>query len=553
MGSSRRWQSLAGLLLLTACSPVVAGPELPRPAQSVSTVTIPLTTTTTTEPEPEPLTCPTDFCVKYEVRPGAEWADGSPVTSADFAATAAYFADPIAGFDTSGYDQIREVEKLDPSTAFVIFDEPYSAWQNLFERLVPAGTDDSSVIPSSGPFQFRQWVPGDRIEVVRSEAWWSDVDLRTGDPLGDVAEVTFVFIPDVEARVEALLNGEVDVIATRATPDLVADLGATEGVELVMAPGPFWEHIDFHFDDAMLARPWARQAIALAIDRQKLLQSTIGALDPTASGLGNTVWMGNTAHYEDHLGTGFDPVAAEELLASNGCERADDGIQVCDGRRLSFVWTSTNDDPARVTAFESVREDLEVVGIEIVPDLRPPSQFVARTHLFGGAEVWQLANFSWRDQLDPAETDQRFACGSSDLNVNGYCSSEVTEALAIARAETDPGLRAAAYNDVDRLYLDDLAVIPLYQKPTLMAWASDLTGPVPNYTRSSDVWNVASWTGRPSIVVALPGEPTTLDPRSTLDESANAVLSTLMYGAFSMAPDQTQIPMLISSAEIVEG
>lgn len=488
----------------------------------------------------------------YEVLDGAVWADARPVSAGDFAATWDYFTEPFAGFAIRGYDQIRSVEVLDRSTALVVFDEPYGAWQNLFERLVPEGTDATSVLPSSGPFEFREWVRGDRIVVGRSEGWWSSLDLRSGDPLGDVTEITFVFIPDVEERIDALFAGEVDVIATRPTLDLAEDLTESDGLEFAVAPGPFWEHIDFHFDDAMLARDWVRQAMALAIDRQEIVAATIGNLDPLAPDLGNTVWMANTVEYEDHFGAGYDPDAAERLLTSNGCERGEDGIQVCAGRRMSFVWTSTNDDPARTATLELVREDLETIGIEIVPFMRPPSQFVARNHLFGGADVWQMANFSWKDLLDPGESDQRYDCGSSDLNVNGYCSPVVSEALTKARAQTDPALRAAAYNEVDRLYLEDLAVIPLYQKPTMLAWTSDLSGPVPNYTRSSDLWSVASWTGKQSIVVALASEPESLDPRSTLDDAANAVLSTLMYGAFSMTPDQTQVPLLISSAEILE-
>lgn len=555
MGSSPKWLWLVCVIaLVTACSPVVAGPELPRPAQSVATVSIPPTTTTTVEPSPPPITCPTEFCVKYELREGAEWSDGRPVRAADFAATVDYFRDPLTGFGTQGYDLVREVQVLDPLNALVVFDQPYGPWQTLFERLVPEGTDPSSVIPSSGPYEFVDWVRGDRIEVVRLDGWWGDSDLRSGAPAGDVVEITFLFMPDVEEMVESLLSGDVDVIGVRPTPEIVEQLAAVEEVDFALAPGPFWEHIDFHFDDPTLAQDWVRRAIALAIDRSHIVDQTVGLLDPGSPQLDNTVWMTGSAPYESHLeGVTHDPVAAESLLVDNGCERADDGIQVCGATRMSFVWTSTNDDPARIATFESVREDLEAIGIELVPDLRSPSQFVTRGHLFGGAGVWQMANFSWKDLLDPAATDQRFECAESDLNVNAYCSEAADAALEVARFETDPDRRAAAYNEVDRLYLDDLAVIPLYQKPTMLAWTSELSGPIPNYTRSSDLWNVAAWTGMSSIVVALPGEPTTLDPRSTADDAANAVLSTLMYGAFSMAPDQTQVPLVVSSAEIIEG
>ena len=551
----RRWLLLVGPLLLSvACSPVLAGPELPRPAQSVATVTITPSTTTTTEPGPPPIICPDVFCVKYELKEDAVWSDGTPITAADLAATVEYYREPFTGFEAQGYDLVRDVEVLDSKTALVVFEEPYGPWQNLFERLVPEGTDPGSVIPASGPFAFSEWVRGDRIEVVKSESWWAGTDLRSGQPDGDVVDITFVFMPDVEEMVEALISGDVDVIGTRPTTEMIERLSGTEDVRFSVAPGPFWEHIDFHLDDAMLGRDWARRAIALAIDRDKILENTVRLLDPTASGLDNTVWMTENVWYESHWdGLDHDPAASERLLAENGCARGEDDVQVCGGRRMSFVWTSTNDDPARIATFESVRDDLEVVGIELIPDLRSPSQFVVREHLFGGADVWQMANFSWKDLLDPSATDQRFACVPSDLNVNGYCSEGTEAALTAARSETDPERRAQAYNEVDRLYMEDVAVLPLYQKPTMLAWRSELSGLEPNYSRATDLWNVAAWTGKPSVIVALSGEPTTLDPRATADEAANAVLSTLMYGAFSMAPDQTQVPLLISSAEIIEG
>jgi ABC-type transport system substrate-binding protein len=270
--------------------------------------------------------------------------------------------------------------------------------------------------------------------------------------------------------------------------------------------------------------------------------------------LDNTVFMTHTANYEAHFEATHDPGRAERILADHGCARGEDGIYVCDGTRMSFTWGSTNDDPARTEIFASVREDLAAVGIEIVADLRNPSEFVSRDFLFGGPDVWQLINFSWRARPEPIAANTTYYCGGGgDLNVNRYCSEEVEDLIRATETITRPQDRVDAYNTADRLYLDDFAVIPLYQKPIVMALTSELSGPQPNYSFSAAFWNVASWSGKEEVVVALPVEPTDLNPLSRSDESANVILGALLYGAFGMNPAHEYVPVLVDSVEIIEG
>jgi ABC-type transport system substrate-binding protein len=138
------------------------------------------------------------------------------------------------------------------------------------------------------------------------------------------------------------------------------------------------------------------------------------------------------------------------------------------------------------------------------------------------------------------------------LNVNRYCSEGVERLVREAERTVDREARAALYNRADRVYLEDVAVIPLYQKLSMLAWSSELSGPEPNFSISTDLWNVASWTGKSSIVVALPGEPTVIDPLSLTDDEANVVLSTLMYGAFGMDPTHSAVPLLVESVDVIE-
>lgn len=540
--------SIAIVAVVAACAPVAAGPELPRPAlpagsappttAPTTTVAAPVTTAASTDP-----TCPTEFCVLYTIHPQASWTDGTPVTGEDFVRT--YQQGRFAG--VAGYDTIVSVEVIEPKQVFVTFSGPYGAWLHLFARLIGQGGAQST------GYELVDQVPGDSIVVSRVEGWWPDRDPVSGAALGDVQQVTFVFMSDLDEMVEALAEGQVDVIVGRPDPDGLENLAEIEDVVVSVVPGPYWEQISFQHDDPTVAQPWLRRAIAMAINREAVLDATVRLVQPDAIGLDNTIFMSRTRPYQDHYEIAYDPAGAERLLIDNGCVRGEDGIYECGGNRLSFRWATTNDDPARRQAYALIEEDLEAIGIDLVPDFRTPSAFVATDFLFGGPERWQLANFSWRVGDDPAETSDLYRCGESLLNLSAYCSPVVESLVDEAETTVDRDVRDDLYNQADALFLGELAVIPLYQKPELMAWRESIQGPVHNHSRSSDLWNLAAWSGQDSVVVAIPDEPQSLDPFVTTDDDANMVMATLMYGAFAMDPSHETLPVLIESARVIEG
>ncbi|HJS71305.1 MAG TPA: ABC transporter substrate-binding protein [Acidimicrobiia bacterium] len=495
--------------------------------------------------------CPTSFCLVYHLAPEATWSDGAPVTAADLKATANLHRFAGTGGE-SGYDLIESVEVVDERTAMVVFSRLHGAWGSLFSRVFRSGhaAGDVTEIDTTGPFQLVEWARGEHVLLQRDPDWWAQTDPMSGSPVGQAQQIEFVFIDDPEELTDALEDGEVDVISLRADTDTIEALSDIEGVRFTTSPGSFWEHLDFNHADPLLSQRWIREVFAHAIDRQKLLDRTVRLIDPEATALDNTVWMTGTKHYRQNFMDRHDPVRAGQMLADHGCGVGEDGIQVCDGQRLSFVWASTDDDPARREAFDSVREDLAAVGIEVIGDFRSPSSFVTRDFLFG--DTWQLINFSWRARPEPMAANPVYYCDDAEgLNVNRYCSAAVADLVRSTDSIVDPGRRAEAYNRADSLYLEDLALIPLYQKLNLLAWTAELSGPVPNNSLSTDLWNVAGWSGKDSIVVALPAEPLEIDPLSTSDDNANVIMAPLMYGAFGMSPTQETIPVLVDTVDVL--
>jgi len=541
--------------LVTGCAPTVAGPIPPRPAEpgvvSITTRPTPTTTVVAGETVEAGPACPTRFCLVYHLDPRARWSDGSPVIADDLAHTVSVRGDDPA------HATIRTVDVVDDHTALVVFDEPYGAWQSLFRRVIRTGETPTSIVDLSttGPFEFVEWDEGSHLTIARQDDWWALRDPLSGATLGDVGQITFRFFDDTAAMTAALAEGAVDVIVgARPNLAMVAAIGGIEGLSLALSPGPFWEHIDFHHEHPLLSRRWAREAISLAIDREKILDRTVRLVAPETTVLDSSVYMSETVGYEPHFPDEFDPERAGAILQDNGCNPGSDGILVCDDIRMSLTWTSTDDDPARSEAFQSVREDLGEIGVELIAELRSPSSFVTRDVLFGGPEVWQLINFSWRSRPDPIGSNSTYYCGEGgELNVNRYCSEKVESLISASRSVTDPAARMALYNQADRLYLEDYALIPLYQKPVLTAWADPIEGPLANYTPSGDLWNVASWSGKESIVVALPSEPVDMSPLSEMDDSANIVLGALLYGAFGMSPSHEYLPALVESVDVLDG
>jgi ABC-type transport system substrate-binding protein len=136
------------------------------------------------------------------------------------------------------------------------------------------------------------------------------------------------------------------------------------------------------------------------------------------------------------------------------------------------------------------------------------------------------------------------------LNVNRYCREEVDSLITSTREILDPGERSRVYNEADRLYLEDIAVIPLYQKPSFLAWRSTITGPELN-SGATPMWNVGSWSGQETVVVALEIEPTALVPLVPANDATAVVRSAMYLGAFSVTPRLEYVPALVSGADTI--
>ncbi len=211
------------------------------------------------------------------------------------------------------FADIADVTVVDPLTVQVTLSQPNGmflfnmAWGDAV-IVAPESIETIASNPiGTGAFTFSDWVQGDRLELIRNDAYWGDA------PALETA--TFRFISDPTAAFAAVMAEDVDAFvgfpAPENLPQFEADprfqvlVGNTEG-ETILAMNNKMPPFD---------NPLVREAVSLAIDRQAIID---GAMFGYGTPIG-THFAPHNPDYVDLLANSpHDPARARELLAEAG-------------------------------------------------------------------------------------------------------------------------------------------------------------------------------------------------------------------------------------------
>ncbi|SCX38176.1 peptide/nickel transport system substrate-binding protein [Klenkia marina] len=460
----------------------------------------------------------------YEINPDAVWSDGTPITADDFAFTwkANRSADPADGgceavLSTNGYANIASVEGGgdDNKTVTVTYTEPYADWQSLFSTFLPAHLMDnedptalcetiSNGFPiadgiiddiSAGPFQVKKEnidVGGQIVILTPNPEWW-----------GEPAKLARLVIQNVgndpTTTVQGLQNQELGVVYPQPQLDLVDQLDGLEpGVENKITFGLTFEHLDFNTTDPILSSLPVRQAFAMALDRQEIVDQTVGQFSSDAQVLDNRLYVNNQPEYQDNAPDEYksqNTAQAKQLLEGDGWVLGADGIYAKGGQRLSIRIDTTANNPLRQTTIEVMIPQLKEAGIEatfnanpdIFADVDKPTSLVA-----GG---FQAALFAWVSTPFVSSNQSIYYSPENGLgqNYSRIGTPEIDQLLSQMVSEPDPDKAADLANQVDQALWAQMATLPLYQKPTLIAYQSSISNVEDNASQTGPLWNAETW------------------------------------------------------------
>jgi peptide/nickel transport system substrate-binding protein len=473
----------------------------------------------------EPLT------VVYTIDEAATWSDGEPIDCDDM--QLAWVAklgiesgetDPESGaplilFDpatTAGYDQIESMACADgDKEVTVTYSEPFADFSDLFlaNEIMPAhileqeaGIDDiiplveardvaglapasefwqngwvfnpgefnAEISPASGPYMIDSWDAGQSLTLVANPEWW-------GEPPA-TETVVLRYIPQ-EQQAQALQNGEIQAMDPQPNPELVAQLeGIGESVEFSTADQFTWEHLDFNFNTYFSDRN-LREAFALCVPRQLIVDNLITPLNPEAVVLNSRKYLPFQEQYEQVVSEaypgGYDEVdiaRATELVQASGQATP---IPVRIGYRTP--------NQRRTDEVALIRDSCNQAGFDI--------QDIGSEDFFGNGlanGIFDVALFAWAGSALVTGDSSTYVTNGGNNN-GKYSNPQVDELTATLNRTLDEEEQVAVNTQIDTILWEDLATIPLFAFPGIVAYDATTSGVEYNASQAGLTWNMDQW------------------------------------------------------------
>jgi peptide/nickel transport system substrate-binding protein len=452
--------------------------------------------------------------VTYKIKPKARWNDGKPITANDFRFTWQTIMSPQLKdviLSTVGYEDMKSVSGGNGKTVVVNFKVIYAGWRDLFGEILPKhcfsgaeqfGNSWKTAIDcpktgkpiASGPFQLTKWNKGSNMVFDRNTKWYKPRPLLN--------RVVFRFVEDTNTQIQQIRGGELHILNPQ--PQLTfAALRSVKSLRIQNSRGPSWEKLDFNLGfgngpyNPLLKKKFVRVAIAHAINRDSIVRTLLRPLAPGLPVLNSGIIMSTHPAYKQWWKPyNFSQAKARQIMTKNGCRRGGDGIFTCAGQRASFRWTGTTGNQRRELTFEIVQNQLKAAGIEVKADFSPPAITFGRRLPQGDYEI---ADYAWSSASpDISGWDNIYGCrseakGQGLQNRQGYCNKKVTAWLKAGNKELNLKKQAVLINKALQQMSKDMAILPLYQLPSMLIHQRRVRGIIDNPLSVGPFWNIQSW------------------------------------------------------------
>lgn len=338
---------------------------------------------------------------------------------------------------------------------------------------------DLDLVVSNGPYVISDFVADQYITMTANTNY-------QGAHKPKVEEITVRFITDPMAAVQALQNGEVQVISPQATADVKDALSALDVTTLFGIEGTY-EHIDLQFANGKsgtMDNPLLREAFMKIIPRQEIVDKLIVPLNPEAQVRNSQLFLPGAAGYDESVANNgssayadVDIEGAKALIAESGVANP----EVC------MLFSSTN--PRRANEFALIQQSGAAAGFNVTDCssedwgglLGTPGAYDAS--LFG----WQSTSLAVTGSTPTFKTD-----GINNLNY--YSNSEVDDLLTQLDSEFDPAKQIEIQQEIDKILWSDFYGVTIFQFPGVTAFDQAAIQNVSAGPLAPTIfWNIWEW------------------------------------------------------------
>jgi peptide/nickel transport system substrate-binding protein len=402
----------------------------------------------------------------FKLREGVKFHHGRPLDSGDVVATVKRILDPATGSRArSNLTMIESVEATGPLEVTFKLNLPYAGFADIFAdrqlRIVPKDkVDELSTHPiGTGPFMFKSWSPGDRMELVKNPSYF-----EKGLPKLD--GVTMRVIPEAAARIAALESGSIDIL-WNLPYESVDKFKNSATVRIDSVPTPTWDGVILNNERPPFNDPRVRKALALTIDKEALVELALfGQGAPTFSPL-------PPSHPYFNTSMKFNPpdiAQARKLMAEAGFPNGFDvPIQVPQEREQ------------RVRLGVAIRDMARAAGIRINVERVPFASYTA--NVAGKAQMYVDGYFA-RPTVDTSLYPFYHSTGSWNRQLWRYKDARVDKILDEARRTNDDEARKKLFREFQAVVDETVPGIIAYS----MAHVNGVSKKVENFKSTPMLW-----------------------------------------------------------------
>jgi len=318
----------------------------------------------------------------------------------------------------------------------------------------------------------------------------------TWGPSPKYETITVRVIPDAQAQLTALQNGEVDIVAGQPTADLAAQLEAgIDGVEYAGSPEGTYEHVDLQvtnggpFDAATYGGDEAkalavRQAFLKTIPRGTILETLIKPLQPDAELRNSQIFLPGTEGAEQAAEVNgsldlIDPdiEGAKALLAEAGVDKID----------VRLLFSDTN--PRRASEYTLINESAKKAGINVINASSP----TWGADLEANKSGYDAALFGWQSTSTAVGESGANYQTTGLNNYYGWSNPEIDDLFDQVGQAEDATAAQPLLVEAEKLVGEQAWSVPIFQFPGITAWSSDIKGVVPGFLSPTYFWNFWEW------------------------------------------------------------
>ncbi|AVS66919.1 ABC transporter substrate-binding protein [Paracidovorax avenae] len=376
----------------------------------------------------------------FKLRKGVVFHDGKALEPEDVVFSLMRHKDPATASKAKALaDQIDSVKASGPGEVTVVLSQPNADLPVILGtfhfHIVKNGTTDFNAGIGTGPYKLKEFKPGVRSLVVRNDAYW-----KPGKPYLD--EIEFVGIGDETARVNALLSGGMDLVAS-VNPRAVARVKGTPGYAIFTTQSGQYSDLILRKDMGPGANPDFVLAMKHLFDREQM-KKTI-ALDYAVLGNDQPVDPTNRFYFAGLPQRTFDLDKARFHLQKSGVTG-----------KIPMVTS-----PAAMYSTEIallLQQSGQRIGLDLDVKRMPADGYWSNHWLTNPVG---FGNVNPRPSADTLLT--QFFKSDAAWNESRWKSPQFDQLLVAARAETDQAKRKQMYADMQTMIHQDAGIgIPLF-------------------------------------------------------------------------------------------